>query len=115
MNAFPGQRKQYAASVHYFSNKHTRGLLKEYIHDYNLYTFEPDPDWDQENIELHQRRASNALKTLLVLFRDLPMFSSPRAAKEYLRQNYQEKCQRPGCFYAVMQGEAEWKCKGGEY
>ncbi|KAK3112459.1 hypothetical protein LTR53_011253 [Teratosphaeriaceae sp. CCFEE 6253] len=88
---FVGQKKPYAAIVKYYSLNGVRGLLAEYITDFNTDEFEQDPHWDQETRQLFHKRAVNALNTLQVLFRDREEFSTREAAREYLRLNYEDK------------------------
>lgn len=85
--AFPAQRKEFAASVRYFDIKKIRHMLEEMLNDYNLFVFENDKYWEDDQRTQFKRAMQNALKTFRVLFCDLECFSSDQAAKDALKLN----------------------------
>ncbi|CZT23891.1 uncharacterized protein RCC_09606 [Ramularia collo-cygni] len=89
-SAFPTQRKAFAASIRYFDIKKIRSVLEGMLDDYNLFTFENDRDWDDEQRTQFKRAMQNALKTFRVLFCDLTEFKDDNVAKEFLKANWQD-------------------------
>lgn len=88
--AFPNQRKAFAASIRYFDIKKIRTVLKGMLDDYNLFVFENDRDWDDDQRTQFKRAMQNALKTFRVLFCDLEQFKDDQVAKEYLKSNWED-------------------------
>lgn len=89
--AFLKQRKAFAATIRYFDIKKIGQMLRGMLEDYNVFVFENDRDWDEDQRTLFKRAMQNALKTFRVLFCDLDQFKDDQAAKEYLKSNYEDK------------------------
>lgn len=87
--AFPKQRKAFAASIRYFDIKKIRHVLQGMLEDYNLFVFENDRDWDDDQRTQFKRAMQNALKTFRVLFCDLEQFKDDQLAKDFLKTNWE--------------------------
>lgn len=90
-SAFPNQRKSYAASIRYFDIAKIKQVLEVMLGDYNLFAFESDKDWDDDQRTQFKRAMQNALKTFRVLFCDLKEFKDDQVAKDFLKSNWEDE------------------------
>jgi hypothetical protein len=112
-DAFPNQKEDFAASVHYIKPNQIRKMLSETLKDYNTYAFEQDEEWDEDTRTTAKKANENAFKVLLTLFNNLPDFKTKAGAKAHLKSSY-DKCNGPLLDGLVQDCEHKLKYTAGK-
>lgn len=88
---FSGQSRKFAAKVEYFDIEAIKDLLERLLNNYNIWTFQQDEDWTEDERQELKRDCHTAFTTFRALFCDKVEFESPRAAAAFLQQCYERE------------------------
>jgi len=85
--AFSHQDGKFAAQVHYYDNEQIQNVVQEHVNAYLEFTFNPDPDWTEDDRQVARHKARTALKAFQALFCGKKEFKSEESAEKFLELN----------------------------
>jgi hypothetical protein len=99
------QTQPFAAEIGYYTVEKCRKLLEELLRHYNLYNFEPEDDWTNDQKSEYSQQAETAIQTFRTLFCDQGLFASQGDAERSLHDHY--KASSTGELLDLMEGWCE--------
>ena len=82
--AWPSQKKPFAAEIVLFEQTKREAIIREHLRDYYVHFCESIHELDGDALEESEHRASTGLEAFRALFRDRAEFSSNDAASMFL-------------------------------